>query len=109
MVEPLDLSRVRRDQLGRGERAKPEQARRFLDRQAGQIRRVAHASSWIAGTRKKPSTAAGALARASAWLRQGRGTSSLNVLATSTTCAGGGIESVSSSFSRSVCAGGAAT
>ena len=84
-VDALDSLHVCCDELGSGEGAEAQEARCLLDRQRGEFREVAHVSSWIDGTRKKPSTAAGALASASDWSSPGRGTSSLRVLATSTT------------------------
>src|SRR5260370_35562 len=99
---PRGARGVRAHGAGGGEGAGGGQPPRLSDRQQCEV--VGHVSSWIEGTRKNPSTAAGALARASAWDRHGLGTSSRNVLATSTTCAVGGIASVSSSFSRSMCA-----
>src|SRR5258708_2525562 len=100
-VEPLDALHVSRHEVRRRDRAEAQQARRLLDGQARQL--VGHVSSWIDGTRKNPSTAAGALATASSWLRHGRGSSSRNRLSTSTTCAVGGMSSVSSCCSLSMC------
>src|SRR5207237_6933998 len=70
-VEALDPLDVRGHELGRGDRPDTPQPGGVFDRQFGEI--VGHASSWIAGTRKKPSTFAGALTSASSWVSPGRG------------------------------------
>src|SRR5947208_1469848 len=100
-VEALDPLDVRGHELGRGDRPETQQPGGVFDRQLGEI--VGHASSWIAGTRKKPSTLAGALASAFSWVSPGRGSSSRRRLAISTTWAVGGISSVSTCCRRSMC------
>src|SRR4029077_456061 len=101
-VELLDALHVRRHEVGRRYRTEAQQAQRLFDRQSRQVVGGRHVSSWIEGTRKKPSTVAGALASASSWDSDGRGASSRSRLSISTTCAVGGMSSVSSFCSLSM-------
>src|SRR5947208_165162 len=69
-IQALDALDVRGDHVRRGDRAKSKKPERLLDRQPREV--VGQVSSWIDGTRKKPFTAAGALASASSCVSEGR-------------------------------------